>query len=356
MAKVNCSSEMVKFHREKVTLRKLDQDEMRNRRDAGRSRLEAGLERDGYALPAETATQGSYAMRTMVQDSDSDYDIDDGAYFKKEDLVDSDGNNLLPTAARQRICDALTQDDRLKYPAKVHNNCVRQKYPEGYHIDIPVYRTFTSIDHDGQTRNNYELASLDEWIPSDARAVTRWFEQIVGNLNAGEDDGSQLRRVVRLTKSFARSRKPWKEAIASGICLTKLVVECFSPVTDRDDASLHETLKKISNRLTISHKIDHPINGTLARHGDPKVAFFEKCLNDALSELKVLDEEGCKKKKALSAWDKVFNTTFFVDQYIAEETPPAKVAVGSLLSQPAQGSDFTFPDRPVVPNKPAGFA
>ena len=64
-------------------------------------------------------------MRTMVQDADNDYDIDDGAYFKKDNLKDANGNQLTPYAARLRVCNALKQDDRLKHDAEIHKNCVR---------------------------------------------------------------------------------------------------------------------------------------------------------------------------------------------------------------------------------------
>lgn len=359
MTAIDCSSEMSKYHVDKVSLQKSDQDDMRSRRDAGRTRLTKGLERDGYGAPAETASQGSYAMRTMVQDAENDYDIDDGAYFKIGDLNDANGNALTACAARARVCNALKQDDRLKHDAAVHKNCVRQKYPQGYHIDIPVYRIVTTTDKDGKIVTEYELASADDWTKSDARAVTRWFNDIVGELNTGEKDGSQLRRITRLTKNFARSRASWKKDTPSGICLTKLVVECFVPQSDRDDAALHETWKAISDRLAGSLKIEHPVlKGTLlAAEGDAKVAFFRDCLDDALVGLRALDDQNCTKKKGLTTWDKVFATTFFSDQYVEEsQSKRAAVAAGSLLSPAASASGLTFPNRPVVPNKPAGFA
>ena len=354
MTTVDCSAEMSKYHHDKVTLQKSDQDEMRSRRDAGRARLKKGLEHDGHPAPDETASQGSYAMRTMVQDADNDYDIDDGTYFKKDNLKDANGNALTPYAARLRVCNALKQDDRLKHDAEAHKNCVRQKYPEGYHIDIPVYRIVISTDKDGKAVTDYELASEDTWTKSDARGVTRWFNNIVG-----ENDGRQMRRMTRLTKKFARSRTKWKKDVPSGICLTKLVVECFVAQSGRDDAALHETWKAISNRLAESLEIEHPVlTGTLLAAGDDaKVEFFQDCLDDALENLEVLDEKNCTKKNALAAWDKAFDTTFFSDQYVEENQPKRAAAVaGSLLSPAAVATGLSFPNRPVVPNKPAGFA
>src|SRR5690606_26192687 len=78
MADIDCHSEMTKFHREKVTLSNKQQDEMRTRRNAGRTRLENGLNEAQKPQPKEVRSQGSYQMRTMVQDDANDYDIDDG--------------------------------------------------------------------------------------------------------------------------------------------------------------------------------------------------------------------------------------------------------------------------------------
>ena len=132
MTLINCNKEMKGYHSEKVTLSNTDQSEMRDRRDNGRKRLENGLIRVSHPLPKDFSSQGSYAMRTMVQDDLCDYDIDDGIYFNKEDLKDGDGNYLGAQDARKLVRKAL-KDDRLAYDAVVKTNCVRQLYPDGYH-------------------------------------------------------------------------------------------------------------------------------------------------------------------------------------------------------------------------------
>jgi len=172
--------------------------------------LKNGLDEAEEPQPEEVHSQGSYAMRTMVQDDDNDYDIDDGVYFASDDLTDESSTALTPLAARKRIYDALKWDGRLKREATVMRNCVRQTYPQGYHIDIPVYRIIKINDENGDQVDHYELASGDEWIRSDARSVTRWFNNLVGELNAGECDGSQMRRITKLTKKFSR-RTDWKD-------------------------------------------------------------------------------------------------------------------------------------------------
>lgn len=313
MTVFDCSKEVLKYHDDKVTLRESDRRDMKERRNNGRTRLETGLVEAGHPLPTMICSQGSYQMRTMVQDENLDYDIDDGVYFRPEDLKGADGKELTPLQVRQRICDALSRDQRFSSPAEVHDNCVRQAYQAGYHIDMPAYRVLIERDHAGGEKETYELASKDAWEVSDARSVTKWFKDRVSDLN-GEDggDGFQMRRVVRLTKSFARSREDWKVSTTSGITLTKLVVDEFCPSEGRDDVALLETWKAINKRLQASTCVDHPINPTpLASVGNRKVGFFQTKLSDALKLLNVLGASECTRNEARAAWDDVFNTNFF---------------------------------------------
>lgn len=308
----DCSKEMKNFHGDEVTLSTTTRDEMRDRRNNGRVRLNKGLERDGHNPPAYFA-QGSYAMHTMVQDDAKEFDIDDGAYFSLAELTNADGVELTTKQAKERVCEAIRQDQRLKEPADVHDNCVRQVYPAGYHIDIPVYRIKTSKDGADKTVETYELATKDTWEPSDAREVTRWFFRQI-DAAGDEDDRAQLRRVVRLTKSFARSRDGWSEKTGSGITLTRLVCDEFSKSPGRDDEALRKTWRAIETRLLKSRVVAHPVNAkNLANEGDEKVGFFLDKLSDALEDLKILDTS-CTRREARQAWDATFDTTYFTRQ------------------------------------------
>ena len=51
MADIDCHSEMTAFHRDNVTLSQKQQGEMRTRRDAGRTRLETGLDLKEHPQP-----------------------------------------------------------------------------------------------------------------------------------------------------------------------------------------------------------------------------------------------------------------------------------------------------------------
>jgi cyclic GMP-AMP synthase DncV-like protein len=332
MSVFDCSKEMRKYHDNEVVLSAADQKTMRERRDNGRTRLESGLDKDGFKQPTELASQGSYAMRTMVEDPQCDYDIDDGAYFERADLVDAKGKGLTPREARERVCKALRHDERV-YPAKVCNNCVRQEYAQGYHIDIPVYRIIRGKDLQGNETASYELASGDEWVVSDARKVTKWFNDQVGELNQGESDGSQMRRGVRYSKKQARSRAAWKPKTTSGIAITRLVVDEFVHKDGRDDESVYETWKKISARLKLSTRIAHPVSGWLAEDNDEEVQYFADRLAEALDKLKVLEDPKCTREQALKAWDAVFGTSFFSEQL---DKDAAKAAIFVTSNEKAQ--------------------
>ena len=340
MPDIDCHSEMVNFQCNSVTLSNKQQGEMRDRRNAGRTRLESGLTEAKKPQPKAICSQGSYQMRTMVQDDQNEYDIDDGAYFMSGDLKDDSGVELTPLAARKRVCDALKWDGRLKHEATVKRNCVRQEYPAGYHIDIPVYRIVTTKNGNGNTIESYELASGDEWSKSDARAVTRWFNGLVGELNSGEMDGSQMRRITKLTKKFAR-RTQWKNQTTSGICITKLVVDNFKANANRDDKSLRDTWKLIDDQLRKSTEIKHPVLTTnLASDGDEEVGFFRDCLHGALKTLEVLDNDDCTRAQAREAWDEVFDTSFFSDEPDDGDDEQAKGAAMAVTSvQTARRND-----------------
>ena len=221
----NCSDDGLGYHNDEVTLPQAERDDMRERRNTNRERLKNGLKKAGKPAPLEFKSQGSYAMKTMVQDPSKDYDIDDGAYFAKEDLVGPRAGELLALEARQMVRDAL-DDGSFKTPPEVREKCVRVHYDAGYHLDMPIYRRVVTSDSSGKQSIYYELAASD-WQRSDARDVTMWFEDENNRQSPDKTNGRQLRRVTRELKKFAKSRSSWKGQILSGFGITKLVTECF---------------------------------------------------------------------------------------------------------------------------------
>lgn len=331
----DCAKDIRAYHDQEVTLPKNEQDQMRNRRNANRNRLRKGLAEADEPAPLEFVKQGSYAMKTMTRDPQNDYDIDDGVYFTKEDLVGDRGAEMTSLQARQMVRDAV-DDGKFNRAPEVRSNCVRVYYEAGYHVDLPVYRRVVTETFGGD-EIHYELAASSGWKRSDARDVSDWYE----DERANSADGRQLRRINRALKKFARSRLSWRASILSGFGITVLVTERFQD-DDREDCALYDTMVAIRDRLGWNLRIAHPVtpgdfvtNG----HNDARSRFFREKLTEAIETLQPLFDADCTRERALKCWDKVFFTTFFSERLENEKretvATPGIVSSAALFGQTA---------------------
>src|SRR5688572_18327209 len=324
----DCASDVVAYHNDEVTLKQTDRTNMRDRRDANRTRVKSGLKGAGKPAPKRFASQGSYAMKTMVWLPENDYDIDDGCYFAAEDLAGNNGAAMSPLDVRKMVRDAV-DDGSFKKRPDVRKNCVRIYYDAGYHVDIACYRVSVIADALGNETKVYDLAG-PSWRRSDARAVTDWFDEENQSQSPDETNGRQLRRITRLQKKFARSRPSWCESTASGLTITKLVTECYRSDGDREDVALYDTMKAIRDRLLSDLEVSHPVvAGDKLTKGkdDSRTKFLCDKLSEALEHLAVLFESTCTRTKALAAWDKVYNTRFFSGRDNAKATSSASASL-----------------------------
>ena len=301
----DCSSEISGFYKKHVRLSKAQVDKLADYREINKIRVENGLKKAGYPIPLRHINQGSYAMRTINQHPDNDYDIDVGVVFNKDDLKGSQGADKTALDARKLVCDAV-QDKKFKKPPEVRHNCVRVYYNEGYHVDMPIYREY----EDGNGKTVIELAGA-EWKASDPEAVTKWFNQAVIDKSPDEINGRQMRRIVRLLKFWSKSRDSW--IMPTGFIISKLVDECYVPAKDRDDQSLYDTMSGIKNRLILSLDVYHPIlvGEKITEGKESTMQSLKDHLNTAIENLAVLFEKECTKQTALKAWKKFFNHNYF---------------------------------------------
>jgi len=334
----DCSKDVRAYHDQDVTLPKTEQDAMRDRRNSNRTRLRDGLAKAGKPKPIEFVKQGSYAMRTMCRDPDNDYDIDDGVYFHKDDLVGDRGAEMTSLQARQMVRDAV-DDGRFKRAPEVRSNCVRVFYEKGYHVDLPVYRRVVTETVFGD-EVHYELAASSGWKRSDARDVSDWYE----DERASSADGVQLRRINRDLKKFARSRYSWRASILSGFGISVLTTEKFR-CADREDRALYDTMVAIRDRLSWNLQVAHPVTpGDYITSGpdDAKARCFREKLTEAIDTLAALFDPDCTREKALKCWDKVFATIFFSERLEEEQrasaAAPAIISAAALLSATAAAS------------------
>lgn len=319
----DCSSDVRAYHNDEVTLPQRDQDDMRDRRDANRDCLKKGLQSSGNPAPLTFVSQGSYAMKTMLRHPENDYDIDDGVYFDIEDLRGSRGGHMSTYDAKKMVRDAIDDgidaidDGSFGKDPEVRDNCVRIYYKKGYHVDIPVYRQQEDKDILGNKIYSYELASSEGWKNSDARDVTKWFDDEIKSQGGDGSKGKQMRRVTRMIKKFAKSRDSWNKKILSGFGITILVVECFCSSSDREDLSLYETMIQIRNRLNWDLVVNHPVpgNGPITNgQQDSKASFLRDRLTEAINHLRPAYNEGQSRSDTLKSWDRVFKASFFSDR------------------------------------------
>ena len=307
----DCNKELIDFYNNEVALSQSQQDEMRQRRNANRDRLKKGLEKNEKPLPDEHIPQGSYAMHTMVQDDNNDYDIDDGAAFLKAVLVGAQGAELSALDARKMVRDAL-DDGSFENPPEVRKNCVRVYYKAGYHVDIPVYR---KLD-DGTV----ELAS-SAWVGSSPTDVSEWYNKAVIAKSPDLNNGRQMRRITRHLKMFKGSRGSWKAMMPSGFEVSVLVDECYVSNADRDDVALYDTMLAIWSRLNTSLEVRHPTRGEMLTDGpgDANTRMLRDKLAEALKSLEILHASDCTRLDALKAWNWVFNHDYWKNQIAEEE-------------------------------------
>jgi hypothetical protein len=327
--KQNCSNDLIDYDSEKVKLTPSQQKEMRERRNANRERLQRGLKRNGDPQPDEHIIQGSYAMKTMTQHPDRDYDIDDGSAFVKDKLAADNGSAMTPSEAKQMVCDALIEGGGLTTDPEVKKNCVRVTYKAGYHVDIPVYRM--SEDTDGNQK--MELAG-EEWCDSNPREINDWYSgEESKTANAGQEC-PQLRRQTRLLKKYSRANLG--DDSPSGLILTILAAESHTQFDSRQDNAFRELLRKVRARLFGNKVILNPANTTEQLSKETDEARINALLNQigkSLSRLEVLDKPNCRRSEALRAWKDIFKTDYFdaeIDKAEEDEKDRAEEAVAGF--------------------------
>jgi len=301
----DCSKEMMEFLQEKVRLSQKEKDNLKDYREKNLTRLTNGLKKNSEPAYHKAINQGSYAMHTINQHPDKDYDIDVGIIFKRDDLKGSNRTDKTSLNVRKMVCKAM-QDEKFKKQPEVLKNCVRVYYKEGHHVDMPVYRIYE--DDNGNTLQ--ELASSD-WKESDPESITNWYNNAVIEQSLDSNNGRQMRRVTRLTKKWSNSRSSWN--MPSGFMISVLIDKEYFDKINRDDEALYETLKVIRNRLSWNKNLYNPITGESISEGKEHLLEnmyneLDKVLNNTLY---ILEDDDCTYEQAMKAWSKFFNDDFF---------------------------------------------
>jgi hypothetical protein len=304
------AKEFEEFYRLWVVLPLDSQNDLRTKREANVRRLRSGLEEYNKAhgtsyCVAETLTQGSMAMHTVIQSDVNDYDIDVAVIFDSANI-----SNLSPLQVRRIVAEAINRRrGNLREDPEVKTNCVRVKYSNGYHVDFAVYRKTKQIDG----TYFYEHGGSD-WRPRDPKAIANWFSGEIGL------KGTRLREAVRLLKTFSKSRSFW--VMPGGLIQTVLSDERFDPGYDRLDETFYYLMNEIKDRLANSTEVFDPTDSALSlllkKSDQDKVVNLRTRLDTFLTGLNVLFESSCNKTQACLAWQAVFNSDFWNPDSLTE--------------------------------------
>lgn len=309
----------------------------RDRRDANRKRLKNGLTTNEEPQPDEFVQQGSYAMHTMVQSEVETSDIDDGVVFSRSALKGTRDGDKTANDAKAMVCKALSVKDAFNTPPEVRRNCVRVYYNDGFHVDIPVYRTY---EEDGKTIK--ELASAGDWKTSAPEDITNWFKDAVISKSPDISNGRQLRRIVRLLKYWSKSRSSW--AMPSGFIISVLTEESYPHQgwAGRDDQALLAVMRAIRNRLIFEERVYRPVEPIEEITNNQSLSRVRKMrdeLKGAIDELSKIERSDCDELMALKALKSVFYTDFW-DKRIKElEDDSGSGNSGKLPAEPKQPVD-----------------
>lgn len=328
------SSKFNTFYRLHVVLSQANQNELYEKKELNIQRLKDGLKEynveneTSYSIK-ESCVQGSVAMSTVVQNENSDYDIDVAVVFDKAVLGDKGAR-----AARNIVADVIGRKTKqFNAIPEVKTSCVRVKYATGYHIDFAVYMCYYD---DSRDKWIYEHAGND-WSERELTSLTDWFKA------QNDTSDKKLRKVVRLSKMFCKSRNSWAN-MPSGLIQTVLCDEKLQDSYERIDELLYYTMKQVVKRLESNLSVVAPVdNGrdlTPRKSDEQKMTNWKNRLQSKLEDLDILFKDDCTEADALQAWYGFFKHDFWNDSMSESASYTSILVVKKTISPFVETEQF----------------
>ena len=304
-----------------ISIDKSKRDSLMSARDAIQDRITNYFKNELKEKVPEYKIQGSYALDTIVNPLDGEYDIDVGIYLQN---IDHDKVKW-PTTETVHNWIFKAVENHTKEKPTDKRTCVRVNYSGQYHVDLPIYGTY---------KNESYLAEKGEakWHISDPKDFENWFKGEI------EKKGDQIRHLVKYLKAWADyNSKSGK--LPSGFVLTILITECYEK-SDRDDASFAGTAKSMYDRLKISEEIRNPVDpkeNLRDRISDSKMVTFKESLETLLNNASLALKEKSK-KEACKKWRKEFGDRFSNCENVKDSSESLKTTAPAILRDDARSA------------------
>lgn len=295
---------------EKTNLSSSKKENLRVSRDAVRDKIKTFFKKTLDAQVPDFCFQGSFAIKTVVNPLDGEYDIDDGVYLQN---LPNDKNKWPSTEKVHKWIVNAVENHTDETQDKT--NCVRVVYKGKYHIDLPIY---------GEDKGETLLArkGTESWTRSDPKEFTEWFHRKL------KIHGEQMRRNVQYLKAW----KDYKSLEFPSIAITILVGENHISFEERDDQSLFYTIDKILYQLKNDKAVKKPVypyENVLGKLSDNQIDRIITKLEALKSDAeKALSLSNYDTSKASELWERQFGDRFPINQ---SENDKAKHTAPSLI-------------------------
>ncbi len=272
--------------------------------------------------------QGSYKFRTQIRPlrMSGEFDIDLGFYFicKKGAEASLKDHAYFKEEVRKSITRfAKSIPDEIPGDAEVKPRCIRIRYKNHFHIDVPVYVRYESD-------LSVMLAGVEGWEDSDPKAVYRWYKKTLA-----PEKRAIARRHIKYLKLWATLRLA-EDVRPSSIMITVLISQIVARTDikclEQDDDAFRHIVAEIAEQLSRSPAVRNPVNTAedLNRLGVDKT----EDLVGELSKLEILAEQALghsSELQAADAWQEVFSHHFPFPEVVEIDSKGVPVSVQSGL-------------------------
>lgn len=259
--------------------------ELRTSRNDLRKKVRVKFREEGYEVKFHE--QGSFAMGTIIQPKDGNYDIDDGIYILRNSEPETPISKL-----HSWVVEASEEHTSMKPSDR--NPCVRVLFKEGHHVDLVIYYK-TEYDHPKLAHKG------DGWIVSDPKEFMDWFKDEARNK-------VQLRRLVRYFKAWADNVSG---VMPRGLMFTILAVNNYHSDA-RDDVAFLETMRGIRGTLELNFicmRPTTPYEDLFAIYSETNKQYFLNRLDAfIISGNQAIEEPN--QKEACKKWQRYFGDRF----------------------------------------------